>query len=276
MKITISSKWLLVTVEKDSVYSSAISNFLVKNFQNCIKLPNTYILLSSKSELSKKKQLLLWITNVYKRLNPTTMPSYLKTIIKSYDLTLKLKIIDNSNKRSQSISKYTTITLKRVDESDFISLNLYPESSYVKHFIKLFFKNFKLYRNSKNELLLKLNSEDIILRVKELLNRRVILSFRVRFKYDLYIESICLAKERAKKQQESLIEIELGKSILLLESNIDDEFEIIRKRYLKLAKKYHPDSVFNESKELVDEYTKRFQDIQDAFSIVKSYRSSFS
>lgn len=55
----------------------------------------------------------------------------------------------------------------------------------------------------------------------------------------------------------------------LLNSSERDSLTIIRKRYLELAKTYHPDRVVHKNKNLVKEYTKKFQKIQRAYETVK-------
>lgn len=55
----------------------------------------------------------------------------------------------------------------------------------------------------------------------------------------------------------------------LLKSDKKDPLHVIRKRYLKLAKTYHPDRVSYCDSSLVEEYTHRFQKIQRAYEVLK-------
>lgn len=55
----------------------------------------------------------------------------------------------------------------------------------------------------------------------------------------------------------------------LLNSSEKDSLHIIRQRYLKLAKIYHPDRVAHKNKNLVKEYTTKFQKIQRAYETLK-------
>ena len=55
----------------------------------------------------------------------------------------------------------------------------------------------------------------------------------------------------------------------LLRSDKNDSMQIIRKRYLKLVKTYHPDRVSYSDSSLVEEYTHQFQKIQKAYEILK-------
>jgi len=66
----------------------------------------------------------------------------------------------------------------------------------------------------------------------------------------------------------------LKKHYELLKSDEKDPLHVIRKRYLKLAKTYHPDRVSYSNRSLVEEYTHRFQKIQRAYEILKLQNAS--
>ena len=55
----------------------------------------------------------------------------------------------------------------------------------------------------------------------------------------------------------------------LLKSDEKDSIQIIRKRYLKLAKTYHPDRVSYVDSSLMEEYTYKFRKIQKAYEVLK-------
>ena len=54
-----------------------------------------------------------------------------------------------------------------------------------------------------------------------------------------------------------------------LNSNEKDSLHVIRKRYLKLAKTYHPDRVICKDSHLVRAYTDKFHQIQKAYEVLK-------
>lgn len=55
----------------------------------------------------------------------------------------------------------------------------------------------------------------------------------------------------------------------LLGVNKNDSIKTVKKRYLKLAKVYHPDKISYANNSLVDEYTRKFQKIQKAYETIK-------
>ena len=47
----------------------------------------------------------------------------------------------------------------------------------------------------------------------------------------------------------------------------------IRKRYLYLAKKYHPDHLMSQEATKIEDYTEKFQKIQEAYQAIKAQKS---
>ena len=58
---------------------------------------------------------------------------------------------------------------------------------------------------------------------------------------------------------------------MTLECHYQDDFEQVKKNYLKLAKEYHPDNVFGQDEEIIESYSDRFRRIQEAYEKIKHY-----
>ncbi|MBP6498127.1 MAG: J domain-containing protein, partial [Campylobacteraceae bacterium] len=57
----------------------------------------------------------------------------------------------------------------------------------------------------------------------------------------------------------------------ILGCKMEDSFETIRSNYLKLVKKYHPDSYALNTHALHVNYVKKFQEIQYAYEMIKMH-----
>lgn len=55
---------------------------------------------------------------------------------------------------------------------------------------------------------------------------------------------------------------------LILNAEVGDNLLEIRKKYLRLAKKYHPDNVFGADQEVLQNYKQKFERIQNAFETI--------
>ncbi|RBQ32125.1 molecular chaperone DjlA [Arcobacter sp. FW59] len=66
----------------------------------------------------------------------------------------------------------------------------------------------------------------------------------------------------------------LEKAYEILESNSNDDEQILKKNYRNLVKKHHPDILEGrgESQNIIDEATKKLQEINEAYEIIKKAR----
>lgn len=87
-------------------------------------------------------------------------------------------------------------------------------------------------------------------------------------------ENLISTFEAFYSNQASSNALSLEKAYEVLESNSDDDNTIIKKKYRKLVKQYHPDimSGRGESQNIIDEATKKLQEINEAYELIKKDR----
>lgn len=279
MKVNISSKWLLLSINHDSQYVHIVNKFVTQSFKKTIKLSDTTIIFHDDSELRKKKQLLFWISNIYAKVNKNTLPSFLKSITRAEGLHLKIKIINTQKNLSPNI----TLMIKRYSNRELVAIkSSLAIGKTITHFLKLFFNGYKVIDIVGYDIGIYIDNDRAKEKLRELVNRNKILQFKIECKYDFYVKSIItntqnFQREYRKKIDEDApikLDLELKRAFLLLGSSQNEEFGIVKKKYLKLAKKYHPDSVFDKSTEVIEFHTKKFQEIQEAFASVKLHFKS--
>jgi DnaJ like chaperone protein len=78
---------------------------------------------------------------------------------------------------------------------------------------------------------------------------------------------------RAQKDSEG---VSLDKAYEILESNSSDENNVLKKNYRNLVKKHHPDIISGQgaSQNIIDEATRKLQEINEAYEIIKKERKS--
>lgn len=76
------------------------------------------------------------------------------------------------------------------------------------------------------------------------------------------------------KNKENEKTLTLEKSYEILESNSTDDDATLKKNYRNLVKKYHPDIISGQgaSQSIIDEATKKLQEINEAYEIIKKSR----
>ena len=62
-------------------------------------------------------------------------------------------------------------------------------------------------------------------------------------------------------------------SYKLLKCHKEDSANVVKKKYLKLAKKFHPDTVYGQAEDIIKDYTHKFQKIRDAYAVIQNSQS---
>jgi len=77
------------------------------------------------------------------------------------------------------------------------------------------------------------------------------------------------------KEQKANASLSLEKAYEVLESNSNDDNNVLKKNYRKLVKQHHPDIVSGQgaSKDIIDQATRKLQEINEAYELVKKERN---
>lgn len=69
--------------------------------------------------------------------------------------------------------------------------------------------------------------------------------------------------------------LSIEKAYEVLDAKVDDDNSILKKKYRKLVKEHHPDIVAGrgESQDIIDEATKKLQEINEAYELIKKERN---
>ncbi|MBU0925980.1 TerB family tellurite resistance protein [bacterium] len=87
-------------------------------------------------------------------------------------------------------------------------------------------------------------------------------------------ERLIVTFEAFYSQQAASKAISLEKAYEILESKIDDDNATLKKNYRSLVKKHHPDIISGQgaSQNIIDEATKKLQEINEAYEMIKKDR----
>lgn len=88
-------------------------------------------------------------------------------------------------------------------------------------------------------------------------------------------ESLVNRFETFYKEQQASAALSLEKAYEVLESNPNDDANILKKNYRKLVKQHHPDIVSGKgaSQDIIDEATRKLQEINEAYELIKKERN---
>ena len=114
---------------------------------------------------------------------------------------------------------------------------------------------------SQNEIYLQFNDNIFWEQVLEFLGNKVIHNIALNFEYnDFNVDEFTFLTHEERN---------LRRCYAILDSQFGDEFEIVKRRYLKLAKEYHPDNFYNDENHDISYELVRFHEITDAYKKIK-------
>lgn len=87
-------------------------------------------------------------------------------------------------------------------------------------------------------------------------------------------ENLVNTFEKFYAEQQNSQAISLEKAYEILDSNVNDDATVLKKNYRKLVKKHHPDIISGQgaSQNIIDEATRKLQEINEAYELIKKER----
>jgi len=257
---------------KDNIEVVIDSRFKIKGFIQFIRLSfnqleikeNEYFIYFDKKNIKKHKLLLHALANMYKKhQNDSTilqklLINYKKNVlikIKKYNLTFDEKAL--------------YITIRKLSNKEFEILFANPRKSVFNYIKGLFL--FDLLEFYNDRMIITLNEETKRI-VNALVSRNSIMGYKVVFNIN---ESEFQYKNSFSVDgsiKEYLTKIR--NALELFGVNSIDEFDLIKKEYRRLAKKYHPDLHRNKPELIQKIYNKKFMRVKESYELLEEYYNS--
>lgn len=267
MRVALGLNEVLVHVDYESLNYKIIMQYVEKNFSNTLKFTSTVLIFNNEQEKYKKQFFLQWLYASYKKVNPDLMPSFKTNLLKRIHHPIKIRIVNK-----KEIQSSFNISIKHLRDEQ-VACRLDVKNYLMINYLKLTFRK-ELLKKSKDGMAisLKLSSPAAKEKLASLLKRRKILNYSVSFVYDeLWLNDFLHpgASESARYGIQVYRDDFVVSSYELLKSSPVDTLDVIKKRYIKLVKKFHPDRIYSLDHSKVAEFTEKFQMVQRAYEAVK-------
>jgi|GEM_PF-3575690 len=276
MTLNIKKDSILIDIDSLDSNLKKIKNFVLKNFKdyksNIDSVTIETNLLASRLENENRLRLIKWFIKESK-LNIENI-NLAKTIIKAYQQKIEIKI--KQYRINQEIISIRVYEQSKEKISFRLNNDYLPMiSNIILNFLKRQFTIYEIAKLDKEqkELTVFTNGVNFQEHLKNTIDKVTIIGKKVLFFYDKKLINRLLngysrknqenisAKEYIKKLRESFKTLELPQGI--------KDMETIKRQYLKLAKKYHPDKHQNHPNRVQKDYEKKFMDIKDAYETIK-------
>lgn len=288
MNVTLLEKYIQITVQEDNEFLHKALAYAEKYFSKSYRLSSTILILDD-GERFKKDYLVNWayhafgqeekhqkvhmIENLSNHKTPNEAYSTLQETIQEplqdlkylLDFTylpIRIKIVSKN-----SIIQRVNIALRLLNTKRVV-LKMSQPNSVARRYIAQMFDDYYMGCD-RNEIYLDSTKPYFWESIMNLISFKVIANVILEFDYDSfqnrgglgsYSNSFLTEEERI-----------LRGCYMALECHYQDDFEQVKKNYLKLAKEYHPDNVFGQDDEVVESYNDRFRKIQEAYDRIKKY-----
>lgn len=262
MHLSQSSEMLAITIDEDPKTFYYLQNLADKNFQKKIGRKEKMIIFKQNDELIQRRYFLKLISKIY--LRKTGDDEQARIIENATDKSIKIALL----KQNQVLQK---MEIKLCIENNYaILFHLNSHNTLFASYLKSYFKDHLVRIRPKNgTVTLYPNSAITAKLLKKLLEQKELFGCFVEFSYtksdlEKYIKNLLSSKIKRNPQNAifSLLEEYFG----ILGCHMEDSFEVIRKRYLALVKKYHPDSCTPQTIEVA-----KFQEVQNAYEMLKMH-----
>lgn len=253
---------------KDETTYYRLQQIIDKHFPHRVGRKDKIILFPKEDELHQRRYFLKLISKLYQK-NQNQKKDEVAKLEGSLNKILKFSLL-------QSGALMPHLNIKLLFENDgAILFKLESNNRLLISYLKNYFKDHLIqYRLKTHTLTLFPNSYDTFKQLEKLVGNSKHLGWIINFhfkKEDLSLLEKRLKNKNGRKRRLNSLYGLLEEYFALLGCSAKDSFEKIRKQYLALVKQYHPDMNSYRSKELTSLYREKFENIQIAYEMIKTY-----
>lgn len=257
MQILMGPHSTIVKVNDSKISVYQIFSFIQNQFDSYRLNSNTIHLSYVKENHHKHIFLVKWLYSMHKKVHKKDIKHLKELLIGRVEKPIKI------------------VTKKEMDSSYNIHLEVLSEE---KIRFSLDTKNYRLFRiltytlerfiveksYPENRFDIDLRRDDAKTKLQIFLKQTEFDFFTVGFIFDLQ-KVQDLLQSKPKPQEPSVL---LNHALKLLDSQESESIDVIQKRYKKLLVQFHPDNVYSEGVQKVEEYTAMFQNLQYSYEFV--------
>lgn len=265
MRLALSSSCVTIRIAEQSIYFHEITTALSK-FAKSFWINNTLINLSTNKESWERKKFLL---DIYKTCSNNAKKHnghFLKKLLDAHTKPIKI-VIENSTVPVKRVC----VKMKVIEKSLHVSFDK-DEKFMFWYFINHFKKHTPSYDVKNKTIIFEHISTPLKTLLFEVLNKDNILGTHMLYSYN-QLELNTLFYQHIYTRANNIEEVDsLKQHYAILMANKDDSLEVIRKKYLRLVKRYHPDLHTNLLESEKNTNIQKFQKVQEAYEAIKSHK----
>ncbi|TLD84227.1 J domain-containing protein [Helicobacter trogontum] len=250
--ISCCDKYVQIKLAEDSKILPKVLSYAKKHFSRNYRLSSSVLILDD-GEIIKKNYLINWCYHAANHCDVDDNTE-LEFALANSHLPIRIKMV-----KSTDLLEKIRVKIQLIGTSRII-LTLSKRNRVAERYIKAMFGSHYIGM-SQNEIYLQSSNEFFWESVMRFIGNRVIHNIVLSFEYsDFNADEISFLTTQEK---------ELRQCYATLDSQFGDDFELVKKRYLKLAREYHPDNFYGENEKEILDYTTKFHKITEAYKTIK-------
>jgi molecular chaperone DnaJ len=267
MHLSVTHDMLAITIQEDAKTFYYLQNIADKNFSKKIGRKEKMIIFKEQDECVQRRYFLKLLAKIYLRKNGSGEQASL--IESSVDKSIKITLL-----KSNQVLQKMQINVA-IEDNYAVIFDLGSHNTLFASYLKSYFKDHLVRIRPKNgTITLYPNSDQTVLLLEKLLAQKELFGCYVEFTYALkHLETYkrtLLAKKVRRSRHNALFSL-LEEYFGVLGCKMEDSFEMIRRNYLTLVKKYHPDSCGLYDGDLHVKYVAKFQEVQTAYEMLRMH-----
>jgi len=253
MQILLGAQETIIKINSKTIKIDYIQHFIHEHFTNVIITNKSLYIPTSRKNNHYRIFLLKWLYALYIKKKKNNVSQFKEILLKREYKAIKIIL-------SQEITH--KIIWNILDEKN-IALSIEPYNEKIIVMLKTYFTT-SLHVNN-TYISLHVNTVEEKERLKKLLAN--LHFFRIKVTH-IFNKQEMASFVKTPDTKEKRLQNPLQKAHTILGSFPEDDASMLKKRYKKLAKKYHPDKVDIQDNKNVVLYTQKFQNILQAYEIL--------
>lgn len=260
MRVVLRNNAIFVQGEHTTLEEPWMEEFFDHHINNTLFLDNGVLVLNSDASLEQKEEFLESLSDEFTKANDLASPFYRRSLKKCKSAAVRIEM---PFRKAEKVD----IELFAFGPSR-VKITFLSDNRWVMRYLKQQLSSLVLSSTS-NQIYIDVSSMSAKARLEKALNRREVLHYQINYTYD----DDFMSKLYGQFSGWSFNNDEMDKMIryhAIFELPMGSKPADLKKRYLKLARRYHPDRVSNKSPEVVNKYTEKFKLLQEAYDALRA------
>ncbi|SFV74583.1 hypothetical protein MNB_SM-3-474 [hydrothermal vent metagenome] len=265
MDIVLRNNLIYITTDFQTLNKQWMQDFLYQHTRSMLFLPQSVLVFRNESLQKTRENFLKELSKHHATMHDFSHEFFLRAMLKYENQPIKIEL---NKKEQQEIVK---VHLYAYD-SQTILITLDKPNAWIMYYMR---SQLEVYIERGTDISLVLDVSDFKAkaRLDRALNKKHILHYKIEYTYDNEFMSKLYAQfknysfsdlEKAEEEEKN------NRFYTILECPVGASQDMLKKHYKKLSKVYHPDKIMNESPDMVQYYTQKFQQLQEAYTALRA------